>query len=347
FGDGALLWGDHRQAVDLLTEAIEVSRRLTDPYTVAVATGSLGEVAMHQGDYKTSRHLLDSALDGAGETGNGASVVTTLCSLGSLTLAEDDVGAARPFFARAVALAGDLDRPSSGGLRGLGEVATREGRWVEARGYLDGALAVASRAKSKRAMAPALLALGRLARAEGDCARALSLHIEALELHLGLGARAGMASDLEAVAGALADAGVFDTAARLFAAADGMRSTGGYVRAPAQRSGHDADVAGVREGLGAVAHGIAAAEGGAMSAAEAVACALETRGARVRARTGWSSLSRAELAVVEQVADGLTNVEIGRRLFLSPRTVETHLTHVFAKLGLVSRRQLARDGRRQ
>ena len=58
---------------------------------------------------------------------------------------------------------------------------------------------------------------------------------------------------------------------------------------------------------------------------------------------GWDSLTPTEMAVTELATHGLTNPEIGARLYVSRRTVETHLAHVFRKLDLVSRTQLASD----
>jgi DNA-binding CsgD family transcriptional regulator len=57
---------------------------------------------------------------------------------------------------------------------------------------------------------------------------------------------------------------------------------------------------------------------------------------------GWAAMTKAELAVAELVADGLTNREIGERLFVSPHTVSTHLRQVFAKLEVKSRVDLTR-----
>jgi DNA-binding CsgD family transcriptional regulator len=71
------------------------------------------------------------------------------------------------------------------------------------------------------------------------------------------------------------------------------------------------------------------------------------RGPRPRARMGWESLTRTEHDVVRLVAQGLTNAEIGVRLFISRRTVETHLSHVFRKLGLSSRVELAAQATRR
>jgi len=65
------------------------------------------------------------------------------------------------------------------------------------------------------------------------------------------------------------------------------------------------------------------------------------QGPRGRPRTGWASLTPAERRVSDLVAEGLSNPQIGERLFVSRRTVQTHVTHVFRKLQMSSRTELA------
>ncbi len=61
------------------------------------------------------------------------------------------------------------------------------------------------------------------------------------------------------------------------------------------------------------------------------------RGPRHRPAGGWESLTATERAVSLLVAEGLTNGAVARRLYISPHTVNTHLRHVFAKLGVPNR----------
>jgi DNA-binding CsgD family transcriptional regulator len=70
---------------------------------------------------------------------------------------------------------------------------------------------------------------------------------------------------------------------------------------------------------------------------------LSATGDTVRKRTVETrdDLTPQERQIAELASDGLSNPEIGARLFLSRRTVEWHLRHVFAKLGIQSRRELA------
>ncbi|MFG3206638.1 LuxR C-terminal-related transcriptional regulator [Streptomyces sp. NPDC048192] len=56
--------------------------------------------------------------------------------------------------------------------------------------------------------------------------------------------------------------------------------------------------------------------------------------------TGTESLTAQELEIALLAAEGLTNKQIGERLFLSHRTVSTHLYRVFPKLGITSRATL-------
>jgi DNA-binding CsgD family transcriptional regulator len=70
---------------------------------------------------------------------------------------------------------------------------------------------------------------------------------------------------------------------------------------------------------------------------------LLATGEKVRKRTAETrdELTAQERQIARLAGDGLSNPEIGARLFLSPRTVEWHLRKVFSKLGIHSRRELA------
>lgn len=95
------------------------------------------------------------------------------------------------------------------------------------------------------------------------------------------------------------------------------------------------------------------ADGAAKAATEAQAIAAELGMPRLqrqadavasdarRSNDPFCDLTASEKRVVALVAEGLTNPEIGKRLYVSPRTVQTHLHNAFAKLKVSTRAELA------
>jgi predicted ATPase/class 3 adenylate cyclase/DNA-binding CsgD family transcriptional regulator len=151
---------------------------------------------------------------------------------------------------------------------------------------------------------------------------------------------------LECLGTTAGQAGSHREAARLFGAAAALRERMGAVRFKVWDAGYEASVAVLRDTLGDNDFDHFWAEGAALSIEEAIAYAQRGRGERKRPASGWASLTPAELDVVRLLSEGLANNDIAARLFVSPRTVQSHLTHVYTKLGLTSRVQLAQEAAR-
>ena len=120
----------------------------------------------------------------------------------------------------------------------------------------------------------------------------------------------------------------------------------GAVRFKIYDAGYQRSVAALRDAMDDTDFDCAWAEGAALSTEEAIAYTQRGRGQRKRPTTGWASLTPTERDVVRLVSEGLANNDIAGRLFVSPRTVQTHLTHVYTKLGLSSRVQLVQEAAR-
>jgi DNA-binding CsgD family transcriptional regulator/tetratricopeptide (TPR) repeat protein len=78
-----------------------------------------------------------------------------------------------------------------------------------------------------------------------------------------------------------------------------------------------------------------------MASMRALGIRLGVRAPHRRATSGWEALTSTEVKIAELAAQGRTNPEIGAQLFISRRTVQTHLSHIFAKLKIASRVELA------
>ncbi|HSH23814.1 MAG TPA: helix-turn-helix transcriptional regulator, partial [Acidimicrobiales bacterium] len=169
---------------------------------------------------------------------------------------------------------------------------------------------------------------------------------QALDLEEQTGDVAAITRSLEGLAALAGLEGRLDKAARLFAAAATLRERHGFARPVPHRHGYDADRNRVHRGLGDEAWQLAWDEGSRLSLQDAISYARKRRRGRGRPASGVESLTPAEREVVALVVQGLTNPEVGERLFISRRTVQHHLGHVYAKLGIRSRRELPREAAR-
>jgi predicted ATPase/class 3 adenylate cyclase/DNA-binding CsgD family transcriptional regulator len=152
---------------------------------------------------------------------------------------------------------------------------------------------------------------------------------------------------LELLAGCAAALDSVDEAARILGAAEHVREQLGRVRWAAEQATFDALRDRLGEALGDAELERELTAGMALETGEAVAWLRRARGSRKRPAGGWESLTPTELQVVELAAQGLTNPEIGSRMFITRGTVKIHLSHVYAKLGVRNRSELTAQAARR
>jgi DNA-binding CsgD family transcriptional regulator len=174
-----------------------------------------------------------------------------------------------------------------------------------------------------------------------DPARAHELHHEALAQRAEHGLRTEAIRSLELIAHLMATTERAVDAARLLAAADAARASVGVPRPPVDRPDHAGVVDGLRARLGAAEMDDATVAGRALALDDAIAFVRRARGERGRPTAGWESLTPTELDIVRCVVDGMSNPQIAEKLLMSRGTVKAHLGHVYAKLALRNRTELA------
>jgi predicted ATPase/class 3 adenylate cyclase/DNA-binding CsgD family transcriptional regulator len=332
---------------DALRIALEAWEAIGNPYWAAIALSILTANAYARGDLDRVRELTQaySAINEGFEN-------TGVLVYGSAALADVDDGHSHQAEQR-------LDELEQN--KGVGAVLqTRSAQMVGAyvasiRAYarlatedLDGARAalVGSIGSGLGLVGVGISALTVAAvveRAGGEIVKAES-HIEAALQTLGDTGNLAAAIGALAIAGVLrADVGADADAARLLGAASAARERTGVARQLVRVLDLDAETDVVRSRLGEDAFEAAWAAGEALAIEDAIEFALRGRGPRQRPQAGWDALTPTELKVVALVAEGLSNPQIAERLFISKRTVSTHLSHVFVKVGVASRAELAAE----
>jgi DNA-binding CsgD family transcriptional regulator len=260
-------------------------------------------------------------------------------ALATAALAAGDVAAAAEASDAAQDRLSAQDGLIGANINPLAETAMARGDLVAAGRWADQQVAAATGVHLSRALttrARIAIAKGEPEQAERDAHKALACATEH-EAHL------TVPDILECLGRLAADSLSYHDAARIFGVANRFRQSANIARFKIYDADYERAVTIVRDALGEPAFDAAWAEGTRVTLDEAVAYLRRGRGQRKRPTSGWASLTPAERDVVRLLAEGLSNNEIADRLFVSRRTVQTHLTHVYTKLAISSRVQLARE----
>jgi len=179
----------------------------------------------------------------------------------------------------------------------------------------------------------------RLSRATGQPDRAEEHAHDALVTAVEMGFRKTTVLALEELAYLSASAGSAPEAARLLGACRTARQTMGLV--PTREEHCWIDHAASAIDLLGDGDRDALKGGQELSLEDAVAYARRARGERGRPAAGWGSLTPTEQQVVDLVVEGLANPQIADRLLMSRGTVKVHLAHIYRKLSVANRAELA------
>ena len=189
--------------------------------------------------------------------------------------------------------------------------------------------------------------MAEVRRRRGELDQAEALAREGAAGQHALGSRRGLAMLVETLAWMASDRGADVRAATLLGHAHHLRESIMVALLPVHQDRHLACEQTARGRLGEAAFARAFDGGVTMPDGEAIAFVLDKARARPAARSTTadnrlaSILTRRELEIARLIADGLTSQQIAARLFISERTVTTHVTNMLNKLGLSSRVQLA------
>jgi non-specific serine/threonine protein kinase len=225
-------------------------------------------------------------------------------------------------------------------------LARQEGRTLQAMGLLEEALALFRAIGDPRGIANSLANLGHVLVALGQPDRASPYFGEALDLRRSLGNTLGIAECLEGFATAAAAKRQARQAARLLGAAAALREMTGASLPRPDREQLEGVRRRVEKQLSPQALEREHARGRALVSDRPADYALLLDAdadftAAERRRTAAPLLSNRERQVAVLVAQGLTNREIAETLSLTRRTIGTHLEHIFAKLGVQARAEVA------
>ncbi|GCD96922.1 helix-turn-helix transcriptional regulator [Embleya hyalina] len=202
-------------------------------------------------------------------------------------------------------------------------------------------VAIADHLGNRRADTVARAGLARAALLERDLVDADARAQEALAACVRHGWWVDALGIVEIVAAVAVERGQPDRAIRLFAGVGAARAQRGLVRFRSEDPFWQSRLDAARAAVDPPARARAEAAGASRSLEQTLEYASRGRGSRKPRGRGWTGLTRMERQVAELAAQGLPNAAIAAELFIAMGTVKNHLAHIFGKLEITNRTELA------
>jgi predicted ATPase/class 3 adenylate cyclase/DNA-binding CsgD family transcriptional regulator len=340
-GAAHIFRGDMTRAVAQLRDVVEEATAANDLWCRAAALLNEAFALAFLGDVDGAQTAVDAVVDDRSNLGELVDR-SGYAAIGTIRLAAGDATAASEAYE--AALQHTPLTPATVSIYPLAALAPLAcGDLTAARRRADDVVGLAKGIS----LVAALSCRARVEIAQGEVEQAGLDAREALNIGADSHGYVTIPDAFECLAYLAGDAGSHREAARLFGAADAARRQTGIARFKIFDADHELRLDAVRDSLGESDFHAAWDEGVALTIEEAIGYARRGRGERKRPSKGWASLTPTELDVVRLACEGLGNKEIATRLFVSPRTVQAHLSHVYSKLGVSSRVQLAQVASRQ
>ena len=346
---GPVMWSPWSARLDQTElhaqRAVELSRQVGRSFWEATGLNGLGAVALLRGDHGQAREWLTAvqAVLRAQSLEDSLAGTWVRHWLALSAYASGDLQSAWSIAEEIVRIgAGGGNRwDQSVGEWLLGVLALNSGHTSDARAHLGASRDLSTDTPFPFSLGRSMLGLAELAAQGEEPEEAWDLSHDGLALLDGYADRVGTAAALEQIADLLVAQGDPSRALRLLAATQRFHTDTGVVRFPAEAERFGRVRVSARSALAPNDATASWNAGHNLTLDEAVSYARRGRGERQRPQTGWASLTPVEGDVVRLVAGGHTNAEIGRRLFISVNTVKKHLSHVYAKVEVDGRADLA------
>jgi ATP/maltotriose-dependent transcriptional regulator MalT len=350
----AVVWTRSQFAVarSQLEEAEALFKEVGDTWNRGGCLTQLARIATAQGDYARARALLEESLALYRALGDQVRIGWVLfLQAEMLFLSGGNPAEAQILAEQSLALLREISENwmTFYALRLLGQIHLQQGEQALARELLEMCLANYKKQADRLDIAVTQIDLARVQALRGEGAQARTLYQESLESVRDVDNKEFIPACLEGLASVVAGQREPVWAARLWGMAEDLRKAMGTPLPPVYRTDYERSMAAARTQLGERAFAAAWSQGRTMSLEQVLAAkgTVEILALNPTDPSSASSvqmpstfpdgLTTREVEVLRLVAQGMTNEQVAKQLVISARTVNTHLTSIYGKIGVSSR----------